>query len=119
MTRETLFSWTAPGSNYPRYVNVSRDGEDVIFTIREASGVDGKCGHTSSICIPVDALKEGWPLPSPPGSVERSAAPNKTAPPQVSGKELCEGCPPAGYPTDDTRCTPCPRRTVTRKEPQS
>lgn len=23
---------------------------------------------------------------------------------------LCEDCPPAGYPTDITRCTPCPRR---------
>jgi hypothetical protein len=25
---------------------------------------------------------------------------------------LCEDCPPVGYPTDDTRCEPCPRRTV-------
>jgi hypothetical protein len=24
---------------------------------------------------------------------------------------LCLGCPPIGYPTDKTRCTPCPRRT--------
>jgi hypothetical protein len=23
---------------------------------------------------------------------------------------LCEGCPPVGYPTDATRCAPCPRR---------
>lgn len=23
---------------------------------------------------------------------------------------LCEGCPPIGYPTDKTRCEPCPRR---------
>jgi hypothetical protein len=23
---------------------------------------------------------------------------------------LCEDCPPVGYPTDDTRCLPCPRR---------
>lgn len=22
---------------------------------------------------------------------------------------LCEGCPPIGYPTDETRCAPCPR----------
>lgn len=27
--------------------------------------------------------------------------------------ELCEGCPPVGYPTDITRCAPCPRRAVT------
>lgn len=30
---------------------------------------------------------------------------------------LCEGCPPIGYPTDATRCSPCPRRvTTTRPE---
>lgn len=23
---------------------------------------------------------------------------------------LCEGCPPSDYPTDETRCDPCPRR---------
>jgi hypothetical protein len=23
---------------------------------------------------------------------------------------LCENCPPVGYPTDATRCLPCPRR---------
>lgn len=23
---------------------------------------------------------------------------------------LCEGCPPVGYPTEKTRCLPCPRR---------
>lgn len=25
-------------------------------------------------------------------------------------QNLCEDCPPADYPTDATRCTPCPRR---------
>lgn len=25
--------------------------------------------------------------------------------------ELCDDCPPLGYPTDKTRCLPCPRRT--------
>lgn len=30
--------------------------------------------------------------------------------------DLCEGCPPVGYPTDETRCTPCPRRTPTPPE---
>jgi hypothetical protein len=24
----------------------------------------------------------------------------------------CEDCPPAGYPTDETRCLPCLRRAV-------
>jgi hypothetical protein len=26
--------------------------------------------------------------------------------------ELCSDCPPAGYPTDKTRCAPCPHRTA-------
>ncbi len=26
--------------------------------------------------------------------------------------ELCQDCPPAGYPTDATRCSPCPRRVA-------
>jgi hypothetical protein len=26
-------------------------------------------------------------------------------------ESLCEDCPPVGYPTDKTRCTPCPRRS--------
>lgn len=25
---------------------------------------------------------------------------------------LCEDCPPVGYPTDKTRCAPCPRRST-------
>lgn len=31
---------------------------------------------------------------------------------QAKPETLCEGCPPAGYPTDKTRCEPCPRRTT-------
>lgn len=28
---------------------------------------------------------------------------------------LCSGCPQEGYPTDKTRCSPCPRRATTWK----
>lgn len=28
-----------------------------------------------------------------------------------TAQDLCEDCPPIGYPTDETRCTPCPRRS--------
>lgn len=31
---------------------------------------------------------------------------------------LCEDCPPVGYPTDKTRCDPCPRRTPASHEGQ-
>lgn len=33
--------------------------------------------------------------------------------PAVSRDALCEDCPPVGYPTDKTRCAPCPRRVST------
>lgn len=28
----------------------------------------------------------------------------------ADGSGLCQDCPPVGYTTEDTRCTPCPRR---------
>lgn len=31
-------------------------------------------------------------------------------------EKLCEDCPPADYPTDKTRCDPCPRRFLTLEE---
>jgi hypothetical protein len=31
-------------------------------------------------------------------------------PAEGAGEALCEDCPPVGYPTDETRCAPCPRR---------
>jgi len=32
------------------------------------------------------------------------------------GDGLCEDCPPVGYPTDRTRCAPCPRRATDAAE---
>ena len=29
---------------------------------------------------------------------------------RAEGMRKCEDCPPVGYPTDNTRCEPCPRR---------
>lgn len=37
---------------------------------------------------------------------------------RVKCGELCEDCPPVGYPTDDTRCMPCPRRAQRRSVTQ-
>lgn len=36
----------------------------------------------------------------------------------VDNRALCDDCPPDGYPTDKTRCKPCPRRALSqaRKE---
>jgi Lar family restriction alleviation protein len=36
------------------------------------------------------------------------------APEGLAGEDdLCDDCPPVGYPTDKTRCLPCPRRHPT------
>lgn len=32
-------------------------------------------------------------------------------PDAASTGELCSDCPPVNYPTDKTRCAPCPRRS--------
>lgn len=34
---------------------------------------------------------------------------------RTARNELCEGCPPIGYPTDKTRCNACPRPRLTRE----
>lgn len=39
-----------------------------------------------------------------------SRVPWDNEPERVAAGELCFDCPPARYPTDETRCTPCPRR---------
>lgn len=39
-----------------------------------------------------------------------------TAPPGDDHANLCEDCPPTDYPTDETRCAPCPRRSQTGGE---
>lgn len=31
--------------------------------------------------------------------------------PKSAESALCSDCPPVGYPTDETRCNPCPRRS--------
>jgi hypothetical protein len=32
----------------------------------------------------------------------------------ITEMQLCEDCPPLNYPTDRTRCGPCPRRAAIR-----
>lgn len=34
----------------------------------------------------------------------------------ASPSDLCSDCPPPGYPTDATRCEPCPRRSTIEGE---
>lgn len=56
--RRNLAAYTAPGSNYPQYVSINRDGDRVSITVREPakqSNVDGamvpKCGETVTATI--------------------------------------------------------------------
>lgn len=66
---ETLFAWTAPGSNYPAYLNISRDGDQVIVTVRAEAWMDNdglNVGQTITIRTPADAFKETGLLPPSP-----------------------------------------------------
>jgi hypothetical protein len=53
-------AWTAPAAPYPEYLNFSRDGDEVVVTLREEPCV-GKYGHTvngnlASVRVPIAAM---------------------------------------------------------------
>lgn len=53
--KETLYAWTAPGSNYPAYVNISKEGGLITVTVRNPSWLDRNhhvCGDTATAYIP-------------------------------------------------------------------
>src|SRR5690606_27401303 len=54
--------------------------------------------------------EEGHRTPAwtPPGEPARCRWCGEAIPAPV----LCADCPPPDYPTDETRCAPCPRRSV-------
>lgn len=80
-----------------------------------------------------DYLKErveankGLPCSLPLSEAEAAIRSLASAPPAEDPKDaadsLCSDCPPIGYPTDETRCAPCPRRAALRasseKEPKT
>ncbi|MDR5728241.1 MAG: hypothetical protein RB191_12510 [Terriglobia bacterium] len=48
---EIQCGWTKPSSNYPGYLNVTRDGDNVSVTVRADASADGKCGETISLTV--------------------------------------------------------------------
>lgn len=67
----TIFALTAPGVNYPAYVNASlaADGESVSLTVRSKVGEEGKCGDTAFIELTEsEAHQLAWALLGPVGS---------------------------------------------------
>ena len=59
-----------------------------------------------------DKLRAQIPTSTDPARLEREA--KRAEGPNSWG--LCEGCPPVGYPTDETRCAECPRRAGEEKD---
>lgn len=55
------------------------------------------------------ASAASWPARRPPSLQAIDAAGDAAMAAACDGR-LCSDCPPPGYPTDKTRCTPCPRR---------
>ena len=54
---DTIFAWTAPGSHFPEYVNLSLDGDSIVVTVRPKPDGDC-CGETKYVRVPLDAWKE-------------------------------------------------------------
>lgn len=53
---EVFFAWTAPGSNYPEYVNIQSDGTTVFVNVRGAPDVrNQRAGYTVQVKVPVEA----------------------------------------------------------------
>lgn len=76
MTKKLISAWTAPGSSYPQYINLSADGDDVVVVVRSApETVEGVrvCGAT---CHPGEfgcnnycgLCAQGTPIPDAPKS---------------------------------------------------
>lgn len=55
---DTIFAWTAPGANYPSYVNLSLKDGCIVVTVRTHANRLGQCGETVSVEVPLDAWKE-------------------------------------------------------------
>jgi len=96
-------------------------GDRVLLRETKFSGTDMKTGAplqytglevqaeiTYKLSGPIYGLIAGWCILS----INR----RKPEPGQPAAV-LCGDCPPADYPTDETRCIPCPRRAAGQSEP--
>lgn len=60
MAKETVFAWTAPGSTYPEYVNLTRDGALMVVTVRASPLINSEgyeCGRLTTIRLPFDEFE--------------------------------------------------------------
>jgi hypothetical protein len=77
--------------------------DDAMRTARNRDMWKGQCERQAAEMTRLRAdlaVLQGW-----------SAHPDQTSPMTVGPEAaLCSDCPPTGYPTDETRCSPCPRR---------
>ena len=60
---ESLFAWTAPGSLYPPYFNISQDGDEIVVTLRTTPLFDAvdevwMCGRTTTLRLPAKDAAE-------------------------------------------------------------
>ena len=60
-----------------------------------------------------DAYRRRGVIPAPVEYEAVVAAINDARKIMAPQYQFCDDCPPVGYPTDKTRCAPCPRREAT------
>jgi len=93
----------------------------LVRIVLEAEGCPPACSHefhklaiASVIKIGKDALTRV--RPEEPACTHPALTGTKAWKCDLCGV-LCEDCPPVGYPTDETRCTPCPRSADKATQP--
>lgn len=89
MSRDPLKPWTVSPMRERR-----RRHDDVHFPMQ------GKGRRAFRTGVAGNGARLVIAPPEPPGLFDET----------TDADELCEDCPPHDYPTDDTRCSMCPRR---------
>lgn len=108
------------GADLSRWSELVLDAATALDTNRRAQPAPA-----AGEAVVVEALIDGLrPFSSDPavmnainylhgGNARQSVISALSAPIAREANQLCEDCPPHGYPTDATRCAPCPRRAST------
>lgn len=96
------------------YCTARRDASDLIKGIPTAPCE--YCGNGKRTGLPgnhcENCMDTGLKFPDMAGVAEQSGAGAPETPVRCGAPaaKLCEDCPPSDYPTNKTRCNPCPRR---------
>lgn len=58
MSRRNLAAYTPPGSHYPAFISINRDGDTVEISVRSKVRDDGAEGHQSVIALDLTIARD-------------------------------------------------------------